>query len=255
MSTDALPQERRQTILNLLLQNGKLVSAELSQRLGVSEDTVRRDLRELDEAGLLTRVHGGALPRSPTTLPYAARRKQNMPAKTAIAKEAARFIKNGQVVIMDGGTTTEEVAGRLEPDLTATFITNSPNIALALSHYPNITLIMTGGVLQQGDNVLTGSQTLASLREIKADLCLLGICSLNPEFGVTAHVLEEAYVKRLMIERSAETVALCSAEKLGTAAPYVVSPLRELDYLVTEASVSDEMLEPYKTLGLSVSRA
>ena len=255
MDIPTLPEERRQQILEFLLQEGKVVATNLSQTLQVSEDTIRRDLRELDEAGLLTRVHGGALPRSPGVPSYAIRQGRNVSAKVGIAKRAAQLVRSGQLVILDSGTTTEEVARQLPRELEATFVTNSPGIALALSELPRVDVIMTGGKLDKTSQVLSGAATLDSLHNFRADLCLLGICSLHPEAGVTALEYEEAQVKRAMVLNTADVVALSTAEKLGTAAPYVVSPLSELTQIITERNVSDETLTPYKELGLTVTRA
>ena len=256
MTIDAtLPEERRQHILELLTRDGKVVAADLSQTFDVSEDTIRRDLRELAEAGQLQRVHGGALPRSPATASFSARQKQAVGAKVAMAKEAVKLIVPNQVVIIDGSTTTLEIARQLPPHLKATFITNSPPIAMALSNYPHLEIVMTGGRLNRETQVLTGAATIESLQAIRADLCLLGICSLHPEIGITAIDLEEAHVKRTMIQNSAEVVAVASAEKLGTSSPFVISSIEELTYIITEKTVLDGDLEPYQKYGISVARA
>src|SRR2546425_11319036 len=117
-----LTAERRQHILETLRREGKVLATELSEALHVSEDTIRRDLRELSEAGLLQRVHGGALPRSPASASFAARQSQAPAAKEAIARAAAQLVHTGQVIILDGGTTTLLVAQRLPGDLRATVI-------------------------------------------------------------------------------------------------------------------------------------
>src|SRR5690349_23360893 len=123
---NVLKEERQQQILERLHRDGKVLATELSQSFNTSEDTVRRDLRELGEAGLLLRVHGGALLRSPVAAPYAARQNQASEAKAAIAEAAAGLVRPGQVIILDGGTTTTQVARHLPRDLQATVITTSP---------------------------------------------------------------------------------------------------------------------------------
>src|SRR6185503_630711 len=127
-----LTAERRQQILEALRRDGKVLATELSAALNVSEDTIRRDLRELAEAGLLQRVHGGALPRSPASASYIARQSQAPSAKAAIARAAVQLLRSGQVIVLDGGTTTLQIAQQLPIDLRATIITNSPPIAVAL---------------------------------------------------------------------------------------------------------------------------
>jgi DeoR/GlpR family transcriptional regulator of sugar metabolism len=247
-----LTAERQQYILATLQRQGKVVASELSIALDVSEDTIRRDLRKLGEAGLLQRVHGGALPSSPAAASYTARQAQSLTAKAAIAQAAAQLVTTGQVVIMDGGTTTLQVAQRLPADLQATVVTNSPPIAVALADHPRIEVLLVGGRLDKSSLVSIGAITIEGFRMIRADLCMLGICSLHPEVGITVPDLEEAYVKRAMIVSSAEVVALASVEKLGTAATYTVGPLTDLTHLVTEPGVSADLLEPYRRLGITV---
>jgi DeoR/GlpR family transcriptional regulator of sugar metabolism len=250
-----LTVERRQHILETLRHDGKVLATELSVALHVSEDTIRRDLRELAEAGLLQRVHGGALPSSPASASYAARQQQAPSAKAAIARAAARLLRDGQVILLDGGTTTLQVAQHLPIDLRATVITNSPPIAVALAEHPEVEVILIGGRLYKRSLVTIGAATVEALRMVRADICMLGVCSLHPEAGISVPDLEEAHVKRAMIAGAAEVVALASAEKLGTAAPYIVGPLSELTHLVTERSVAEDSLAAYRALGVTVVRA
>jgi len=249
-----LTAERRQFILEILRRDKKVLSSELSAVLKVSEDTIRRDLRELAESGLLQRVHGGALPSSPATASYADRQKQSPIEKQAIARAAAKLVSSGQVVILDGGTTTLQVARHLPFDLEATVVTNSPPIAVALAEHPQIEVVMLGGQLYKKALVNVGVVTVESLRMIRADLCMLGVCSLHPEVGISVSNLDEAYVKRAMISRAAEVVGLVTEVKLDTAAAYVVDSIHALTYLVTSPTVSDEMLAAYKALGLTLVR-
>jgi DeoR/GlpR family transcriptional regulator of sugar metabolism len=250
-----LTAERRQYILEVLRRDGKIHATALSAELEVSEDTIRRDLRELAEAGLLQRVHGGALPRSPAAASYAARQRQAPDAKAAIARAAAQLIRPGQVVILDGGTTALQVAQHLPHDLHATVISNSPPVVTALAEYPFVDVVMIGGRLYKHSLVVVGAVAVDALRMVRADICMLGVCSLHPEAGISVPDLEEAHVKRAMVAGAAEVVALASAEKLGTAAPYVVGPITELTHLVTESAVPEETLAPYEALGVTVIRA
>jgi DeoR/GlpR family transcriptional regulator of sugar metabolism len=247
-----LTEERRGLILERLRRDGKVVAAELSTSLAVSPDTVRRDLRELADAGLLRRVHGGALPPAVGALPYSVRREQAPAAKAAIARATARLLRNGQVIILDAGTTTLEVARSLPADLVATVITNSPPIAVALTEHPRIDVTVLGGSLDKNVHAVVGAAAIETLRSVRADVLILGVCSLHPEVGITVMDLEESHVKRAMIANAAEVVAVSSADKLGSAAPYVVGPLDELTYLVTEQSVPEDTLARYRALGIEV---
>jgi len=247
-----LTEERRHVILERLQANGNVVAAELSSSLGVSPDTVRRDLRELAAAGLLRRVHGGALPAAVGARPYSVRREQAPVAKAAIARATGRLLRDGQVIMLDSGTTTLEVARHLPPELEATVITNSPPIAVAIAEHPRVEVTVLGGMLEKDAHALVGAATIEALRWVRADVLVLGLCSLHPEVGITVMDLEESYVKRQMIANAAEVVAVSSADKLGSAAPYVVAPLDDLTYLVTERSVPAEQLANYSALGVEV---
>jgi DeoR/GlpR family transcriptional regulator of sugar metabolism len=249
-----LTAERRRSIMQALQRDGKVLASELSKTLKVSEDTIRRDLRELAAAGLLQRVHGGALPRSPTTASFTDRQQQAPVAKAVIAQAALQLIHQDQVIILDGGTTPLQVAQRLPRDLRATVITHSPPIAQALAEYPAIEVIVVGGKLYRHSMVTVGAATVEAFHNVRADLCFLGIYSLHPDVGISTIDLEEAYVKRAIIASSAEIVALASSEKLGTASPYIIGPVSELTHLVTDWSVSDEVLTPYRALGITVVR-
>jgi DeoR/GlpR family transcriptional regulator of sugar metabolism len=255
LNASVLGEERRELILDRLRQDGKVVATELSSALAVSPDTVRRDLRELDEAGLLRRVHGGALPAAVGERPYADRLEQAPEAKAAIARATSRLFRHGQVILLDSGTTTLEVARHLPADLKATVITNSPPIAVALADHQGVDVAVLGGMLVKDAHALVGAATAEALRSVRADVLVLGVCSLHPEIGITVMELEESYVKRAMIANAAEVVAVSAADKLGSAAPYVIAPLEELTYLVTEDSASAAQLDGFRAAGVEVVRA
>ena len=250
-----LTAERRQYILERLRQDGKIVAVTLSAELNLSEDTIRRDLREMASEGLLLRVHGGALPASPASIPFSRRQQQSPEAKAAIARAAAQLVRSGQVVILDGGTTTLLVAQQLPLDLQATIVTNSPPVAVALSDHPSIEVLVVGGRLFKSSRVTVGAAAVEEIRNLRADLCLLGICSVHPEIGISTPDREELSVKRAMIDSSAEVAALVSAEKLGTAAPFIVAPLAALTYILTEKSVPVQTLSPYRDRGVHLIQA
>jgi DeoR/GlpR family transcriptional regulator of sugar metabolism len=252
-----LTAERRRSIIQTLQRDGKVLASELSKNFHVSEDTIRRDLRELAEAGMLQRVHGGALPRSPASASFTERKQQAAGAKEAIARAAIRLVRQDQVIILDGGTTLLQVAQQLPRDLRATVITHSPPIALALTEpeHSEIEVILIGGELNKHALVAQGAATVEAYRNIRADLCFLGIRGLHPTVGISTSNLEESYVKRAMVASAAEVVALSSAEKLDTVAPYIIGPISVLTRLVTERSVSEEVLAPYRDQGVVIIRA
>ncbi len=231
---------------------GKLVAKDLSEALGVSEDTVRRDLRELAEAGKLQRVHGGALPRSAVTGTHEARRHQASAGKVAVARAAVGLVENGQVIVLDGGTTALEVVRHLPPDLEATVVTHSPTTAAALAEHPAVEVVVIGGILYKNGIVAVGAQTVEAYSFVNADICFQGIWSIHPEVGISLPDFEEARVKRTMIESADRVVALASAEKLGTVSSFGVAPASAFTHLVTESIVPDEILDPFRKLGLEV---
>jgi DeoR/GlpR family transcriptional regulator of sugar metabolism len=247
-----LTEERRQLILDRLRRDGKVVAAELSDALDVSPDTVRRDLRELADANLLRRVHGGALPAAVGARPYVERLEQAPAAKAAIGRATSRLFRSGQVILLDAGTTTLEVARHLPDDLEATVVTNSPPIAVALADHPTVEVTVVGGMLAKHAQALVGAAAVEALRSVRADVLVLGVCSLHPEIGITVLDVEESYVKRAMIANAAEVVAVSAADKLGSAGPYVIAPLEELTYVVTEQDAAPDQLEGFRAAGVEV---
>jgi len=247
-----LTDERREHIITALRRDGRVLAADLSKTLGVSDDTIRRDLDTLAEMGLLQRVHGGALWRARLNDDYTARQGEDVAAKQSIAQATAALIRPGQVVILDGGTTSLAVAQHLPQKLEATVITTSPQVAVALAAYPGIEVITIGGRLYRYAMVAIGASTIAALRGIRADLCILGVLALHPELGISVIDREEAAVKQAMIEGAVDVVAPTTQSKLGTVAPFIVGPTSTLTHLVTESEVSEETLAPYRALGLTV---
>lgn len=247
-----LKDERQQVILETLKANGRVIAAALAQQFGVSEDTIRRDLRELADAGQLIRVHGGGLPASPAAASYADRLQMAPEAKQAIARVAAGRIQPGQVVFLDGGTTTLQVARCLPPDLNATIVTHSPVIAAELAGYPELEVIVIGGRLFKSSQVTTGAPVVDAFRQVRADLCILGVCSLHPDVGISMPDYEETMVKRAMLAGANQVMALASLEKLGTASTYIVGPISALTYLVTEPAVPEDVLDAYRLAGVTV---
>jgi DeoR/GlpR family transcriptional regulator of sugar metabolism len=246
-----LKEERHRHILQMLDQDGKVSAVELSVRLGVSADTARRDLDELAAMMALQRVHGGALPR-PSVVPFDLRDREADQAKAAMAALAVGLLRDGQVIVMDSGTTVLAVARRLPPDLRATVITTSIPVAAVLMHHPTVTVRLTGGLLNKAAQSLVGVAAVEALHGVHADLCLLGICSLHVELGISVSDPDEAYVKRAMARNAALVVAVAGAEKIGTAEPYLVAPAGALTHLITDRVVPDHLLAPYRSLGLTV---
>jgi DeoR/GlpR family transcriptional regulator of sugar metabolism len=248
-----LTAERRQVILTRLERDGKVVASELVDALGVSEDTIRRDLRELASGGLVQRVHGGALPPAPDGGSFAQRLHVAPGVKAQLAEAALPLLEGANVVLLDGGTTALELARRLPPDRACTVLTNAPPVAAALAAHPRVEVVLIGGRLLKDAQVTVGAEAIDALRQVRADVCVLGICSVHPEVGVTTTHHDEAHVKRAMVEAAAEVIAIATADKLQTASPWVVAPVEDLTHLVTDAG--EELTAPYANAGVSVVRA
>jgi len=250
-----LTRQRKQTILEQLTREGRVVVGELSASFGVSEDTVRRDLREMDANGLLQRVHGGALPRSAALADFATRQTLVPDEKRAIGKAAASLVCNGQVVFIDGGTSAVQMARQLDLTLRATVITHSPSVAVELLHHPHIDVMLIGGRLFKHSVVSVGVDAAEQIGRIRADSYFMGVSGIHPQAGLCTGDAEEASIKRALMHASARTVVLASSEKLGVGSPFCVAPVSAAQVLVVSANTPEEFLAPYRKWGLQIEFA
>jgi DeoR/GlpR family transcriptional regulator of sugar metabolism len=250
-----LTTHRKQQILSILKRQGQVIAKDVSQEMGVSEDTIRRDLREMAQQGLLQRVHGGALPASPALADFAGRERIAPDGKVAIGRAAAKMLRPRQVVMLDGGTTAREVARHISLDLQATIVTHSPTIALELLNHPHVEVILIGGRLFKHSVVAVGAVAIEAIAQVHADTYFMGVTGVHPKTGLTTGDYEEAAVKRALSRAAAETIVLASAEKLNTASPYVVVPLSAISGIITERAAAASLIRPYEKLGISVTRA
>ncbi len=250
-----LASQRKEYILKVLRQSGQVVAKSIAEELELSEDTIRRDLRELAADGRLQRVHGGALPSSPAVANFAGRQQLATDAKVALGRAAAKLIRPGQVAILDGGTTTLQLALHLAPDLNATIVTHSPTIAVALVEHPRVEVILIGGRLFKHSVVSVGAAAIDAISRIRADLYFMGVTGIHPQAGLSTGDLEEAHIKRALIASAAETYVLVSAEKINAASPYVIAPLTEVEGVIIEASAPADVIRAYERAGVSVIRA
>jgi DeoR/GlpR family transcriptional regulator of sugar metabolism len=227
--------ERKERLLATLQSQGKVSAKESARELGVSEDTIRRDLRELAAAGLCRRVYGGALPVPAAQATYEERTALNVTGKSSVASAAARLVQPGMTVVLDGGTTALQVARGLPADLAATIVTHSPTVAVELLAKPEIETVLIGGRLFRHSAVASGAATVEAAMRVNADLFLMGVTGVSAEFGLTTGDSDEAVVKRTFAQRSAETLVLASSEKIGAASPFLVLPLDAVSGVITDA--------------------
>ncbi|QEW33173.1 DeoR/GlpR transcriptional regulator [Erwinia billingiae] len=250
-----LTSQRKQRILEQLLKEGQVLSKNLSVRFEVSEDTVRRDLRELATEGRLQRVHGGALPSSSATATFSERKSLKTDAKRKVAQKGAELISSGQVVIIDGGTTTSELIACLPDDLRITVVTHSPSIALGLIEHPSIEVILIGGRLFKHSVVTVGAATIEGIGKIQADIFFMGVTGVHAEAGLTTGDYEEACIKRAFSGRAAETVVLVSPEKINAASPYVIGDLGLIDTIVVDSAADENWVRSIEEKGVTVMKA
>jgi DeoR/GlpR family transcriptional regulator of sugar metabolism len=250
-----LAAERHDFLVERLARTGKIVAKDVAAELGLSEDSVRRDLRDLAAAGLCQRVYGGALPVSPAMADYTTRTTVEPGSKSRVAARAAQLVRPGSTVILDGGTTTLAVVRALPDDLACTVITHSPTIAVALLERPAVDVFLLGGRLFRHSAVACGAVAVEAAQNVSADLFLLGVTGVHPDHGLTTGDPEEAAMKRALAARAADTYVLASAEKVGAVSPYRVLPLAEVAGVVTDTDATDATLRQLRDLGTRILHA
>lgn len=247
-----LKRERQAFILHQINLHNKVLSTDLSQAINVSDDTIRRDLQELAEDGKVIKVHGGALSLSFHHRDLSSREIYGYNQKRVIAHKAVSLIKAGMFVLTSGGTTIIELAKALPTDLQATFISGSiPAIYEYMSH-PNIDVIAIGDKVSKNSKITVGLEALSKIRQIRADICFLGINAINLDLGVSDNDWEVVQIKRAMIESSKQLVCLTISEKLNSIQPFQVCETGKIDTLITELPPDDPVLEPYRKAGIRV---
>lgn len=250
-----LAAQRRDLLLTRLRAEGRLIAKDLAAELDLSEDSVRRDLRELAAAGLCQRVYGGALPVSPAMADYAAREHVAVDSKRRVAAAAAGLVQPGSTLILDGGTTALMVAQALPRELRATVVTHSPTVAVALVDHPHIEIYLLGGRLFKHSVVTCGAAAGEAAQTVTADLFLLGVTGVHHETGLTTGDADEAAMKRTLARRAADTYVLASAEKIGAASPFTVLPLSAVSGIITDAAPHDPTIERLRAVNVTVVSA
>jgi DeoR/GlpR family transcriptional regulator of sugar metabolism len=249
-----LTEQRKRHLLAVLTKDGRIIAKSTATDLGVSEDTIRRDLRELAREGQLQRVHGGALPSSPATASLSVRSKIAPQEKVAIGRLAASMILPGQVVFVDGGTTALQLARHLDLRVAATIITHSPQVAAALAdHAVDVHLI--GGKLFKHSMVSLGATAMLAVQDIRADAFFMGVTGIHPEAGLTTGDAEEAQMKRAIASVSAELIVMASSEKLGAASPFVILPTHHTSVLIVPRGSDAAVVRQFRTIGMAVKLA
>lgn len=245
---------RRNFILRKLEKEDHVNVSELSSHFMVSEVTIRKDLKHLEKKNILIRSRGGAIKQSliNTDLSIYDRRKQNIKLKSAIGSAAAGLIRDGETVLLDTGTTIMELAKHLRKKIDITVITNSVDITFRLAEYPNIRVIMPGGILRRNSLALVGEQAAESLRNFYCDKYFLSADSIDVKRGLMTTNIEEASLAKLNIKNSKMVIALIDSSKFRDMGITTIAPLREINTLITDNGIPSDILEQIRGLGIDV---
>lgn len=244
--------ERQSFILHQVNLHNKVLSTDLSRQIRVSDDTIRRDIQQLADEGKIIKFHGGALSPSFHNSHPAHNEVYAYHQKKTIAHKAISLINNGMFVLTTGGTTIIEMARALPQDLRATFISGSiPALSEYMLH-PSIEVIAIGDRISKDSKITVGADAISRIKELKVDICILGISAINIENGVSDNDWEIVQVKKAMIESSKRVVCLTIAEKINTQQPLQICELRKIDTLITELPPDDSLLKTYVRAGITV---
>ncbi|MDW5315617.1 DeoR/GlpR family DNA-binding transcription regulator [Rhizobium sp. PL01] len=255
VQTELLLKQRQSLIQDRLRLSGRVLAIDLAQEFNVSEDTIRRDLRELAAAGLCERVYGGALPVSPGGTTLTQRVGLATERKAALAASAVGVIKSGMTVFFDASSTNLAIAQALPAGIELTAATNTPLIAAALMEKPGINIILIGGKIDRLVGAAIGAKAQRDVEALRPDLCILGACGVDINAGLTVFEYEDAEFKRLVARNSAAVLAAVTNDKLGTSAPHAVITTRECTTLIVEHDAPADTADIYSTAGVAVVHA
>ncbi|MFZ1939745.1 MAG: DeoR/GlpR family DNA-binding transcription regulator [Terracidiphilus sp.] len=250
-----LAEERRFRISEILSQQRTVAAAELTEMLGVTAATVRRDLAALERQGLLVRSHGGAVSRSSNTNfqpSYEAQGRSQREEKRQIAAEAAKLVLDGDTLFLEGSTTVAEMLPKLQQRVRLTVVTNSPLILYQLQRFQNIHVICTGGDLQRDVFYLSGVWAQRALGEIRVDKAFLGVSGIDVGYGLSTASQTEALIKKAIIRSAKVRIALADHSKFGNQCFAYVGPVADLSCLVTDAGTPSSCVKALRDTGVQV---
>ena len=247
-----LTEQRRQMILDILKREGRALAGQLARDWNVLEDTIRRDMRDMAADGLLKRVHGGALPIAPVLPDFSARQGVATEEKQRLAAAAIRLLSPGQMVFLDGGTTTAEIARQIPREMALTVVTHAPTLAAEFEHHPAVEVILIGGRLYKHSMVAVGATAIAAIDRLRPDVFFLGVTAAHPVEGLTTGDFEEAAIKRRILERSTATYVPLTAAKLDTVSPCLVAKVDEITGLIVATEDEPGGLSGYQEAGVEI---
>jgi len=249
-------EERQREILTRARERGRVEVETLSKGFEVSAETIRRDLNSLEHAGVLRRVHGGAIPveRLSLEFPLAQRDRLMTQEKDAIAGEALRHLPGAGSILLDAGSTTGRLAHRLPADLSLTVVTNSPSIGLSLAQRDDLTVMLLGGRIRQKTSATVDDWALQSTNQIHVDVAFMATNGVSVSRGLTTPDPAEASIKRAMIASARRVVLLADHTKFDNDCFAKFGELSDVDLLVTDCGLSDIALHQLRQAGLDVDR-
>ena len=244
---------RQTEILDIARSEGRVLVEELAQRFDVTLQTIRRDLGDLAEAGLVDRVHGGAVARTGVVnLGYEQRRRMNEGAKAAIARACAAEIPDNCSLILNLGTTTEAVARELIHHRNITVVTNNMNVANTLVANPGCEIMVTGGALRRSDGGLVGELATQFIEQFKVDYAIIGTSALDHDGDMLDFDLAEVRVSRAILRQARRVYLVTDHSKLGRSAPARIASLSELDAVFTDLPLPDPLMRACEGWGTRV---
>lgn len=250
-----LNEERRREILELLQTEGRVLVRDLSKRFRTSLITIRKDLESLHHQGQLERTHGGALPLRTGALndrTLQEKERLHRQEKLRIAAAAVRMIRQGQVIVLDSGTTTTAIARACRHFRSFTIITNATNIAAELAA-TSVEVILTGGVLRKNSFSLVGPLAEDSLRKLSADLLFLAVDGFDVRYGLTTPNLLEARVNRAMAEAARRTIVVCDSSKFGRRSLSLIMPTSSVHETITDRKIPKPDLKSLREADVEVT--
>ncbi|OII07266.1 DeoR family transcriptional regulator [Curtobacterium sp. MMLR14_014] len=236
------PAERRQAILDQVRDTGYVRAVDLTSALHVDSSTIRRDMERLERAGLIRRMHGGALPADPADTidtPYEVRRSQHLNEKTAIGVAAAELVRDGQSVLIDNGSTAYQVAMALAAHRDLTVVTNDLMVAMCLRNQRAHQVHLTGGLLLDTVFTLVGPVAMHAVEGLHVDWAFLGAEGVDPDAGITNINVVELPLKRAMIAAAQKVAVVADSSKLGRRSLATVCRLDEVDVVITDDGVAE----------------
>jgi DeoR family transcriptional regulator of aga operon len=255
-------ERRAQLIMQELLRTGKISVGSLAKRLKVSAATIRRDLSEMEQRGLLRRSHGGAVPIQPLlyepfrhTSYFHEQERQRAAEKRRIALVASDLVNDGDILAIGAGTTATQVARSVCLHKGITVLTNAVNVAMELSHRDDLKVFVTGGHLSGDWFALVGPSAIQSASEMFVDKVFIGVDGIHIEHGLTTNYPDQATIHRAMMRQARQRIVVADHRKIGAIGTALIWPAEDIDMIITDKGASDEDIAPFVAKGIVVRRA